>query len=233
MRDEFITLYSRFPSSVVAFFIADVALALLYLINYAVHQPFPFVTKLINLNADNNIPNWYSSMQLFVVAYLSGIYAFRLRERTNKGFWLMSTGSLVFVFLSMDEAIKIHEWIGWRLDALILKTDRANTLFPQTGIWMFILGPAFAILIFFLISKLRPYIKRRPGFFRKYATGIVIFIGSACGIEVFANFALTPLLTHLQIFFEELGEMIGVTVILWAVYELLSEAAPAIDPSPP
>jgi hypothetical protein len=73
-------------------------------VSYMIHQKF-------NLNAETNIPTWYSSALLLLISLLSlVIYLWDNKKTFPPKFWLII--SAVYAYLSMDEAASIHEAIA-------------------------------------------------------------------------------------------------------------------------
>jgi hypothetical protein len=62
--------------------------------------------RLFDLNLEQNLPTWVSSMQLFSVA-LGAVLVWRLEVRRTHLAWLVLAG--VFAFLSLDELALLHE----------------------------------------------------------------------------------------------------------------------------
>ena len=210
------------PKFIGFFFLFDLVLVLLYLINWSLGQPIPFLTNLVNLDGEGNLPAWYSSMQLFLVASMLAIFLSRKFNKNNMESWAMLILCLIFAILSLDEIASIHEWLGHKSDVLLPGASRKGTLFSTTGIWMFLIGIPFSILLISLISCIKKYLKNRSHIRTKFIIGLIIFIGSATGIEIISNFVSETGITRIiQTSCEELGEMVGVTFILWATYELL------------
>ena len=210
------------PKLIRFFFLFDLVLVFLYLINWSLGQPFPFLTQLVNLDGEANLPAWYSSMQLLLVSSMLAIFLSRKFNKNNMESWALLILCLIFAILSLDEIASIHEWLGDASDALLPGGSRKNTLFSETGIWMFLIGIPFSVFLISLIFYFKRYFKNRSHIKNKYFIGLIIFIGSATGIEIISNFvSITGITRIIQTSCEELGEMVGVTFILWATYELL------------
>ena len=210
------------PPLILFFFICDLTLALLYLGNWWLLQPFHKINLLLDLDGEANLPTWYSSMQLFLVGGLLAIFAYGKFDKRDKASWLLIVWPLVFVALSIDEVVTIHEWLGGKSDILLPGGTRQHTMFWSTGIWMFLLGPPFFLFMLGLIFSLKKYLGGRPEVITKLYTGLLIFIGAAAGVEFLANAVPNESAGHIiEIFCEELGEMIGETFFLWAAYALL------------
>jgi len=212
----------RIPSVILLFFAIDLALVLLYLINWRLQLPFPQITQLLNLDEEANLPAWYSSMQLLLVAGSLAIFAFNRFDRKNRQSWALIGWPLIFVLLSLDETAGIHERLGLASDVLLPGGSRTNTRLGYTGIWMFLLGAPFLIMMLILLASLKKYLRGQAGVIKKLSLGLMIFVGAACGVEIFSNFVPHAGKFYvLEVCIEELGEMAGETFFIWAGYELL------------
>ena len=210
------------PIVIMVFFIADAVLVLLYLANQAAGEPSYFLTRLFNLDGEDSIPTWYSVIQLACVAALAGLFAARNVHAARASTWLLLILPLIFLALSMDEMVQIHEWLGIKSDMLLPEKSRENTLFPETGVWMFLFGiPFFAGFLGFIVI-LRRYFTSVPGVLTKFLLGLAILAIGATLIEILSNLVESgSVWYHLEIACEEGCEMFGVTVILWAFHDLL------------
>lgn len=210
------------PTLILIFFMIDLALGIAYIFNYLADRPYTRLTVFLDLNQEGSLPTWYSSMQWFCVATSLGIFAqhnFRLSQSKS---WLLVILPLVFLALSLDEAAQIHEWLGLKSDIFLTGASRKNTLFSQTGIWMFVIGVPFLVLFVVLILSIRTYFQPTPGVLVKILLGMAITLAGAIGVETLANFvAPNSIYGVLQVFSEELCEMLGGTIVLWGSYELL------------
>jgi len=235
----------KVPRFILCFFVFDFLLAAIYLIAfgfrkqiilfgkesvYGYVKPFAVLWNLFDLGREVSIPTWYSSIQLFVVASLLIIFAYAKVEKKHMASWVLVFLPLVFVALSVDEIVQIHEWLGIETDIFLPGGSRKNTPFHITGIWMFVIGIPFFIMMLSLVFYLKRYVKVRPNIIKKYIVGLIVFLVSACALDLLSNFTIsrTPSLLEttatvyaIQVCFEELGEMVGVTIIMWATYDLL------------
>ena len=62
----------------------------------------------------------------------------------------------------------------------------------------------------------------------KLLMGMLVFVGGATVVEIFSNFAQGNLMV-VGVLVEELGEMAGITLFLWGVYELCISHKISID----
>jgi hypothetical protein len=212
----------RAPKLILGFFVCDLVVVLLYLANWAIHEPSSKLTRLVDLGGEANLPTWYSSIQLFLVAVFLAVFAQAKFDWKNKSSWALLPWPFLFLGMSFDEVATIHEWLGSRSDALLPGGTRSQSLFKETGIWMFVLGVPFLLLMFGLIYGLKTYLKGRSHVIKRFVIGLIIFAGAALGIEVISNFVPKGGAARiLQVSCEELGEMVGATFFLWAAYDLL------------
>lgn len=213
----------KIPVFILLFFICDLAVALAYLLNWGLHQPFHKLNLLLDLDGEANLPAWYSSMQLFLTGSFLTIFTYHHFDKNKKTSWMLLLWPLIFVTLSMDEVAQIHEWLGGKSDALLPGGTRAHTIFQSTGIWMFWLGIPFFLCMLGLIRSFKKYLGGKTPVIAKLIIGLLIFTSAAIGVEILANFVPNASLGHhVEIFCEELGEMLGETFFLWAAYDLLA-----------
>jgi hypothetical protein len=213
----------KMPLFIKYFVMADFALAFIYLFNiWVLGKPFRFLTRMIDLDGESNLPSWYSSVQLFLVAILWSVFTYEKFKREEKRSWVLLFIPALFFMFSFDEIAQIHEWIGWNSDILLPSGSRSETLFSKTGIWMFLMLPPLLVLVFLLALNLRRFLDMPRNISCMLAVGFFIFIGSATGTEILSNlFIGDGMASSLQIALEEPGEMLGVTIMLWATGDLL------------
>ena len=209
------------PSGIKIFLAADVSLGLAYLFIITILPPSWFMSEFFNLNAEANLPTWYSSMKLFLIAVLLSIFAYNKLENTVRGKSALVLAPIVFFILSLDETARIHEWLGHKMTSVLVSSE-TSSVFPNTGMWMFWLAPLLLGVILYIGRSAGEYLDERGHIARKYVWGMVIFVGSAAGIEILWNFVSGSGVTGIiQVTAEEVGEMIGATILLWATWDLL------------
>lgn len=212
-------LHRRIKSTsalIIPFFAIDIALALAFVIsmNWRIGPLHHF----FDLNREGNLPTWYSSIKLSLVGFCFLILAKIVVGKDRRAEWMLFIMALSFFALSLDEVAQIHEHLGDASDALLPGGTREQTIFSETGIWMFLLGIPFLAFMLFAAMTLRHYLGY-PQTIRKFVIGLVVFTGSAVG-DVLSNFTYGGL-GFFQVLTEELGEMLGVSIILWASLDLL------------
>jgi hypothetical protein len=121
---------------------AAIMLLAVYAMNQWLGNPFETVGRLVDVNGVANIPSWFSSIQLFSI----GIVFLCLRAVMGKcpGSGLFMTLGFGFIYLSLDEAVVIHEMITCPLRHVSwvprFQGDHGIwiTVYGLVGIWLLI-----------------------------------------------------------------------------------------------
>jgi hypothetical protein len=209
----------RFPPSVMIFGLIDIGLCLAYILNFLIGQPIWKLTELVDLNSEISVATWYSSVQLFCIFYFSAIFSYREIKENKKSFPLLFF-SVVFLLMSMDEIVQVHEWIGRKSDNLFLGGgSRFGTNFHETGYWIFVVGIPFIVLFFLFANSLKRHFIKNPSGFTKLIAGMIVFLIGALGFEYISNLVENNL-WFVEVLFEEGFEMIGATVMFWAMHDM-------------
>lgn len=185
---------------------------LLYVGHYLVFNYAP--AQVFDLDAETNIPTWYSSAQLLMISLaLLSIYYAQPKNVFYKTVTLL-LGSIVFLFLSIDEVAQLHEklnstafgtWISLYIAvcfAILLILRKEIVCLCRSNHKALCLGLVGAIL--YLIAMSSEYV----GFY---------FYG-----DTYWSKAEKPLGYIVEVAFEELLEMTGHSVILYGVMQLFS-----------
>ena len=214
------TKVAEIPLFIKLLFLIDLALCFIHLI---VHQyaHSDFIIGLFNLAAEANIPTWYSSMKLFCIFVLAGFFAYRKFDKLDIYSWLLFLLPLLFLTLSIDESARIHEWLGRVTDGMLSDYPRQTTIFRTTGTWMFVIGIPFLASFLLLMNSVKKFFLGQKYAFTKILVGMTIFLTGALGVEILSNFIQNKFYLIIQHFFEELLEMVGLTIIFWGFYYLM------------
>lgn len=187
----------------------------------------PFILKIVDkLDLDlesNNLPTWYQSSTLLLCSFLLLIIALIRREVKDKysRFWGMM--ALGFLYLSMDEAVAIHEQITVPLRHAL---DAHGIFFFSWVIPIIILIPIALAISFKFLKDLPSWL------FIMFVVAGVIYLSGALGMEMIGasyyekniepfgntiNFTYCLLTT-----FEEVLEMSGMIVFIYALTTYLT-----------
>jgi len=175
------------------------------------------LVPLFNFDTESNVPTWYSSVALFMCSLLLGIIAYQKKIEMDRyrSYWIAL--SLIFLYLSIDEASQIHE-----------ESMKLIGLFPQLnsgGIFYFswtIIGiPLVSIFILFYIK----FLINLPAKTRfLFLISGVLYVGGALGMELIDGWYASingkqNLMYAMMTTLEETLEMLGVALFF---YSLLS-----------
>jgi hypothetical protein len=224
---------SRVPTLICGLFAWNVLLGLIYLasVRYASHPFFRDTGRFWDLNEEANLPAWYSSIQLWMIAVVLGTIAWREFRPRRVASWSLVLAALAFVFLSADEGAMLHERLAIVVDRLVLQ--RTASSFSRTGIWMFIFGPLLLVFALLIAKGAWEYLRHRPRVVLLGVVGVVIFLSCAGGLEAYSNFlARDTWPYYCEVFAEEVGEMTGATFMLWAACELAQSLGIKLAPAP-
>jgi len=176
--------------------------------------------KVFDLDSEANPPAWWSGSLLLLVGVVLLVLVLRPlsdhpRVRPLRG--AFATLGLAFVFLSADEIGMIHE----DLSGLLRGKDLVPTLFGE-GFWIV----PYAVLGVVLVAALWRYIVRGWHLwgpqFRVALAGGVLFVSGGVLVEMVGYLVNRGLgTTPLQICIEEMAEMTGEAVMLFAVVSVL------------
>jgi len=81
------------------------------LVFYFNNNNINWLSNLFNIRTEGNIPAYYSSSTILFASFLLGfISLFRKTYGLNYSLW--SILSVIFLYLSLDEAVQLHERVG-------------------------------------------------------------------------------------------------------------------------
>ncbi len=176
------------------------------------------VVRLAWVDGEGNIPAWYSAAQLLLCAVLLAIIAFA-QKQLGKGYvfhWLILC--LIFAFLSLDETVQLHE----------LSIRPLQGMFGGSGFLYYAwIIPAGVCVALFVLGYLKFLVQLPARTRRLFLTAGIIFIGGAIGLEAISgNHASLHgeqnLTYHLIVTVEELFEMAGVVIFIYALLDYIA-----------
>ena len=176
---------------------------------------------LLFVGQDESVPSWYSSVMLFSCAALAAAIARSGGSRRRGGWWAVAG---VFAYLSVDEAISIHEKAS-RLGRFILNTAGIDSFVSRA--WVV---PALAALAL-LLPLFLWFLAGLPARTRLLLlAAAAVYVGGAVGMELLTDLlvhdrggvrALTRVENLIRIavlpHVEELLEMFGIVLFLYAL----------------
>jgi hypothetical protein len=215
----------RLPLLIALLFAADCALALIPVIDFAAGHPWPRLSNLFNLDTEQTIPTWYSSMQWFCAGAMFASFASHAWHRHMRGALCITALALACLVFSVDEIAEIHERLGFAADALMSGGTRKDTALWSTGLWPFLIGiPVIAAIAVVVRGTRHIFLARAPRALVLLIAGFIVMFTGAVGVELVANFVSADKQSAAflaQVVVEETMEMLGVTLIAWSAFSLL------------
>jgi hypothetical protein len=162
-------------------------------------QDFPTLHSRFDIDAEATVPAWYSSILLFNVALCSvAIYHQRRVASPDAKWpyhWLLFAAA--YLFFSVDEAARIHEALG----------NRLNTK------WIFIYAPLaaafYAYCAYYLV-----FVETDKRLCWWVLAGMSVFGLGALGMEAWTYFFYSAATELTEVIIEESLEMAGTTLVL-------------------
>ncbi len=187
---------------------------------------------LLFVGEDESVPAWYSSMLLLLCSVLLAVTAYAKKVAGDRYSLHWMALSAIFLFLSVDEGIRIHEKMA-PLGRLILEGAGLSGSFVIRA-WVV---PGAILVLIVTLAYLRFLValphKTRNLFF---LAGL-LFVGGAMGMEMLSDFyvnlfggvenmSLSQIVVRIAIpYAEESLEMLGVIVFIYALMLHLSAQA--------
>ncbi len=165
--------------------------------------------EIFNLNEEKNIPALYSSLILLFSGVILYFISLKKKDPQDRYYrhWLWL--SIIFFYLSLDEAISIHENFKVRF---LLEKD--NILYHDS--WVIV----FSILVAIFIFSYRRFLKHLPWATKKmFIISGCIYIFGCMGMEVVGSFTQefygkASMVHAMATTIEEFLEMIGIVVFI-------------------
>ncbi len=180
---------------------------------------YPFrdmMGDIFSVDSEQSIPTLYSVGGLLVCALLLGLVAHVTDKRQEKFLRHWQLLSLIFLYLSLDEALSFHERV----------TDPLKEFLGTGGFLYFAwVIPVAILLAVFLIGYLT-FLMALPKRVRwLFLTAGSVFVTGALGMEIVGGKVLSMQLPKaayvLSVTCEEFFEMLGVVIFLYALLAYL------------
>ncbi len=167
---------------------------------------------LFDMNRERNLPTWYASATLLIAAFLLAVIAAQTGRAKQRGAAHWSLLSVLFVFLSLDEAISLHE--PW---------NEALQHFRFTGVfyygWVIPYSTALLLGAVLCVKFFKGLAPKTRNLFLAAAT---LYLSGALGMELISGNYLSKTgrmdgAVAAMGIIEELLEMLGVAVFIHAL----------------
>jgi hypothetical protein len=170
-----------------------------------------YFDRYFNFNLENNFPSFFSALILFFSALLLGlIYKLTKVTDTYKKRWLLL--SVVFLFLSMDEALKIHERVE-HLSRLVFTNNLDGFLFWTWIIPYVLLALVVASFCFRMVLQLPKAVRN------KFILAGTLYVFAAAGTESIEGHLMKitaedPVVLMITTTIQELLEMVSIIIFI-------------------
>ncbi len=176
----------------------------------------------LDVEAERSLYTWYSTCILLLTGFIASCHADRV-GRHGPHFRQWVGIGVLFVYLSADEMLSIHEKLSAIGGRIVEPTGFFRYAWVVPGLFL------VAVVAFALFSLVKDLPKRQR--FWTIVSGAV-FLGGAVGMEMISGkiaFALSrdTLLYQAVNSLEEAMEVIGVLMFLWVVASLERQDIPA------
>lgn len=187
---------------------------------YGDETQFGFV-RLFNLEGENNLPSWYSSVALLLSSVALGYIGLHHNQEADPFAWHWLALALLFFCLSTDEAASIHEMSASPIHHWLERVGHVDSVISVIGTAWLLAGIPFAVIVFlgfwrFLLHL--PFATRSL-----FLVAGSLYIMGAIGLEALggryiAHHGGSHTLTYeMMVAMEEGLEMLGVVVFLYAL----------------
>lgn len=187
-------------------------------IKFVTGHPWVFgLVPKFDLSQENNLPTFFSSLDLAIASLLLGIIA-ALSKRAGKPYnWHWTLLSLIFLFLSLDEVASLHE----------LSARPTQTILGVSGVFYFAwVIPAGLLLIILGLAYFK-FLMHLPSRTRLiFMVAAAMYVGGALGFEMTEGqyvelFGKETLAYSFLVLIEETFEMTGIVVFVYALLDYL------------
>lgn len=181
------------------------------------HDLFGFAPK-FDMDEENTIPTYISSLNLLIAAGLLGMIAFVLKRRDGKFWKQWAILGFVFFFLSLDESASLHEGVSSRFNIMV------GGLSGTTHYAWAILGSA--LMLGFLVYFSRFIFSLPTGSRNLFILCGAIYLAGALGAEAFGGFIASQvgketILYQISVVVEESLEMLGIYLFIWTLFRYI------------
>lgn len=176
--------------------------------------------QFFSVEAERSIPTWYSSFALMCCAVLLALIAYQKGRVSDpyKWHWRGLTG--IFVYLSLDEAVSLHEELDKVMESLLGQVE--GLPYP----W--VIAGGFAVVIVGALF-LRFWL-HLPTLYRWLFVGAAaLFVGGSIVFEVIGGSMRGSTLYTVMVHLEELFEMGGVVLFIFTLASYIRDFLPGLQ----
>lgn len=194
--------------------VINLSLVAAYLLTSRIYVfPDESVRHWFDMDAEANIPTWFSSAQLLALSALS-LFCARCSQNNDLRAFLVLT-ACCFLFFSVDEASKLHENL-----TLFFKKVSIHTMFPNAhGMWILVYPAILGVFLLFFWKGFLAFLEQKPGR-TLFILGACVFVAGGVGFEIvgyyIAEHELDSIYTA-EVVIEEGCELLGQSIMIFAL----------------
>nr|PZN55630.1 MAG: hypothetical protein DIU68_07970 [Chloroflexota bacterium] len=206
------------------------------------YDPYRFL-NLLDTGQEATIPTFFQSGLLLLSSALLALIAAGYRRDGAPGVRHWNGLAAIFLFMSLDEGVGLHEQLIVPMRAVLTKLslDASGFLY-----FAWVIPAVFALALLLMIYL--PFLRRLPqGTARWFIACALLYVGGAVGMElpggyVTSNFGSDNALKHVLETVEELMEMLAIVGFVYALMEhgrryigsvTLVAGHRSVEPAPP
>ncbi len=210
---------TQFLLRVVAFLVVISLLSQMTVYFLPNYPSLDYFAKAFSVDRERNIPTLYSALALLFSSILLGAiaYAKNLDSDRYKKHWKIL--SLIFLYLTLDEAGQLHEKF----------IDPMRALLNATGFLYFTWIVPFGFVVAIFLLSYTKFLLHLPASTKKlFVAASILYIGGAIGIEMVGAYQASTVgmqtISYLiTATIEELLEMLGIVVFIHALTSYINK----------
>ena len=197
------------------------SLGLQLMVSLTGHAEALRLLPLFSLDAEKNVPSYFSAFLLLCSAILLAVITVREKRRAGTLTLYWAILSLGFLLMAVDEALSFHERLVQPL------RDLFGTALPSAFHFAWVI-PGIAVVLLLAVFFTR-FLMRIPTKTRNtFLLAGALYLGGAIGFEMIggnyvASYGVRDLPYYLIATIEETLEMAGVIVFIWALLTYIAE----------
>lgn len=214
------SLVVKVIGAIIGFTILVSAITVFFRYSTFQHDLFGLASK-FDMDAENTVPTFISSMNLLIAAGLLGFIAYIIKRRDGKHWKQWSIMGIIFFILALDETSSFHEGVASRFNVMV------GGMSGTTHYAWAILG---SVLILGFLVYFSRFIFSLPASTRnRFVMSGVIFLGGAIGVEALGGYISTltgydSMFYHMSVVAEESMEMLGIYLFIWSLFRYVGES---------
>jgi hypothetical protein len=173
---------------------------------------------LFDVNTEATVPTWYSAALLLAVAGMCGLFTVVSTGARRGDGWRWAALALVFIGMSLDEAVALHERLGSGVTGT-LDVEATGVLRHPWVVAGVVLAAALVAVTAWAVVTLPRHLRRWM------ALGLGTYIGGALGLEALSGAVLDAVgdgFAYAAVtWLEEGAEMVGALIVLCALLAAL------------